>query len=81
MPLINCEISLMLTWSKCQISLDVKQTRYGWIKEVNFYKRSMKSWLQGNDIEMCSTYNKENLLLKSAFRCINIYSTMNGYPL
>ena len=41
----------------------------------------MKSWLQDNDIEMCSTYNKENVLLKSAFRCINIYSIMNGYPL
>ena len=48
---------------------------------MNFYKRSIKSWLQDNDIEMCSTYNKENVLLKSAFGYINIYSMMNGYLL
>ena len=35
-----------------------------WIdKGSKFYKRLMKSWLQGNDIEMYSTHNEKTLLL------------------
>ena len=30
----------------------------GWIKEVNFCNRSVKSWLEKNDIEMYSTNNE-----------------------
>ena len=32
-------------------------------KRSKFYKISMKSWLEKNDIEMYSTHNEENLLL------------------
>ena len=35
-----------------------------WIdKRSEFYKISMKSWLEKNDIEMYSIHNEENLLL------------------
>ena len=32
-------------------------------KGIEFYNRSMKSWLEKNDIEMCLNILKENLLL------------------
>ena len=32
-------------------------------KRSEFYKRSMKSWLEKNAIEICSIITKENLLL------------------
>ena len=35
-----------------------------WVyKESEFYNRSMKSWLQDNDVEMYSNTTEENLLL------------------
>ena len=35
-----------------------------WVdKGSEFNNRSMKSWLQKNDIEMCSTHNEKNMLL------------------
>ena len=35
-----------------------------WVdKRSEFYKRSMKSWLEKNAIEICSIITKENLLL------------------
>ena len=35
-----------------------------WVgKGSEFYNRSMKSWLEKNNIEMYSTHKKENLLL------------------
>ena len=35
-------------------------------KRIRFYNRSMKSWLEKNDIEMYSTYNEGKLLLKDS---------------
>ena len=35
-----------------------------WVDKCSeFYKRSMKSWLEKNAIEICSIITKENLLL------------------
>ena len=34
------------------------ETKYGQIKNNEFYKRSMKSWLQDNNIEIYSTLNE-----------------------
>ena len=34
------------------------QIKYVLIKEVNFTNRSMKSWLEKNDIEMHSAHNE-----------------------
>ena len=36
-------------------------------KGSKFYKRSVKSWLQDNDIEMYSTHNKGNSVLAERF--------------
>ena len=40
-----------------------KLNKYGMIKAVNFYNRSIKSWLEKNDFEMYSAHNEG----KSAF--------------
>ena len=34
------------------------QTKYGYIKVGKFTNRSIKSWIQNNDIEMYWTYNE-----------------------
>ena len=36
-------------------------------KVGEFYNRSMKSWLQGNDIEMYSTYNEGKVVFAERF--------------
>ena len=39
-----------------------------WVdKGSNFYKRSMKSWLQDNDIEMYSAYNEGESVVAERF--------------
>ena len=53
-----------------------------WIdKDSEFYYRSMKSWLQNNDTEMYSRYNKEKSIvartLKNKF--INIWLEYQKY--
>ena len=53
-----------------------------WIdKDSEFYYRSMKSWLQNNDTEMYSRYNKEKSIvartLKNKF--INIWLQYQKY--
>ena len=43
------------------MSQAANQTKFGWIKVVSFTisdNRSIKSWLQDRDIEMCSTHNE-----------------------
>ena len=39
------------------MSLVVNQVKYWWIK-TQFYNRSMKFWLQGNDIEIYLAHNE-----------------------
>ena len=36
-------------------------------KGSEFYKRSIKSWLEGNSIEIYSTYNEENYAVAGRF--------------
>ena len=45
-----------------------------WIdKGSEFYNRSMKSWLQGNDMEMYSTHNKEkSVVAERSIRALEI---------
>ena len=43
--------------------LIANQTKYGYNKGTEFYNRSIKSWLQNNDIERYSTHNEKRLLL------------------
>ena len=39
-----------------------------WVdKESEFYNRSMKSWLEKNDIEMYSTHNEEKSVVAERF--------------
>ena len=35
--------------------------------ESEFYNRSMKSWLQDNNIEMYSTHNEEKFVVSEGF--------------
>ena len=43
------------------------QTKYEQIKAVNFIFRSMKSWLQDNDIEMYSSHNEGKSVVTERF--------------
>ena len=43
------------------------QIKYGWIKEVNFFSRSMKSLLEKNDIEICLTRSEGRSVLAKTF--------------
>ena len=45
-----------------------------WIdKGSDFYNRSMKSWLQDNDMEMYSTHNKEkSVVAERSIRALEI---------
>ena len=48
---------------------------------MEFYNRSMNSWLQDNDIEMYSTYNKEKSVVAKRFIRIlksKIYKSMTS---
>ena len=48
---------------------------------MEFYNRSMNSWLQDNDIEMYSTYNKEKFVVAKRFIRIlknKIYKSMTS---
>ena len=39
-----------------------------WVnKESKFYNRSIKSWLQDNDIEMCSTHTEGKFVVAEIF--------------
>ena len=49
------------------MSLIANKTKYGWIKGLNFYNRSIESWLQGNDTEMYSTQNEEKSVVAEKF--------------
>ena len=41
-------------------------------KESEFYNKSMKSWLQENDIEMCSTHNEgKSVVVERFIRTLN----------
>ena len=41
-------------------------------KESEFYNKSMKSWLQKNDIEMCSTHNEgKSVVVERFIRTLN----------
>ena len=40
------------------MSLIANQTKIWVDKDSEFYNRSMKSWIQDNDIEMYSTHNE-----------------------
>ena len=41
-------------------------------KESEFYNRSMKSWLQENDIKMCSTHNEgKSVIVERFIRTLN----------
>ena len=41
-------------------------------KESEFYNKSMKSWLQENDIEMCSTHNEgKSVVVERFVRTLN----------
>ena len=48
---------------------------------MEFYNRSMNSWLQDNDMEMYSTYNKEKSVVAKRFIRIlrnKIYKSMTS---
>ena len=48
---------------------------------MEFYNRSMNSWLQDNDIEIYSTYNKEKSVVAKRFIRIlknKIYNSMTS---
>ena len=55
-----------------------KPNKNGWIKVV-FYKRSMKSWLQDNDIEMYSTQNQGKSTAAERFRTETLKNTIYKY--
>ena len=39
-----------------------------WVDKSNeFYKKSLKQWLQGNDVEMYSTHNKRKIIVTGRF--------------
>ena len=45
-----------MLFNKSQKNQTANQTKYGWVdKDSEFYNRSMKTFLQSNDIEMHST--------------------------
>ena len=49
------------------MNLIANQTIYGQIEVANFTNRSVKSWLQDNNIEMYSTYNEAKLVVAERF--------------
>ena len=57
-----------MLFNKSQKNQTANQTKYGWVdKDSEFYNRSMKSFLQSNDIEMCSTYNEGKSIVAERF--------------
>ena len=60
------------------MSLIVIQTKCGQIKAVNLNNRSMKSWLQNNDI-MCSTHNEGKSVVAERFIRTFIYQNLQIY--
>ena len=58
------------TFNAFQVILDESnhKTNKIWVdKWSEFYNRSMKSWLQDNDIKMYSTYNQEKSVVVERF--------------
>ena len=49
------------------MGLIVNQRKYGQIKDNEFYNRSMKSWLQHNNIEIHSTHNDGKSIVAERF--------------
>ena len=62
------------------MSLIVIQTKYGQIKAVNLNNRSIKSWLQNNDI-MCSTHNERKSVVAETFIRTFIYQNLQIYDI
>ena len=45
----------------------------------DFYNRSMKSWLENNGIEMCSTHNEEKSVIAEKFISISLQYQKHAY--
>ena len=56
-------LQLLMLFKKALDESNFKPNKIQVDKGSEFYNRSMKSWIQKNDIEMYSTHNKENMLL------------------
>ena len=55
------------------MNLITNQTKYGQIKAVNFTKKSMKSWLGDNNIEMYSIYiEAKSIVTERPIRTLNL---------
>ena len=57
----------MSSKSKMSLSLSPRHKPIWVDKGSEFYNRSMKSWLQDNDIELYSTHNEEKSVVAEKF--------------